>query len=154
MSLFYREIEVGNKPKGEAGFTLVEVLVAMVLLTVALLGMLGLLTANLKGIERSENQTIASNLAIEKIEDLKMIAFNNFGDVNVSDSVAASDPITRLNVDQVEDYGFIANYGQFRREVYITDGAAPINSKDVGVVVLWKGVTGTKLVLMRTTIAR
>lgn len=135
------------------GFTMIEVLVAIVLLSMALIALAGLMSSTIRSTNMGKNTTVASNLSQERMERIKMTASVNFD--NVVDAVAGSDPLTGTSPDSAEDYGAIAGYAAFRREVYITDqGAAPINAKDVAVRVLWRDVFGTHSVLLRTTLAR
>jgi len=147
-------IEISGRERDEMGFTLIEVLIAMMVLTIALIALAGLLSTTIRSTNLGKNTTIAANLAQEMMENLKMIATSNFDDAGVADTVASSDPVAGTNPDQVEDYGAIAGYATFRREVYITDGAAPVNSKDVAVRVIWSDGIGTHSTLLRTTLAR
>jgi len=136
----------------EGGFTLLEVLMAIVLVSVALLSLAGLLTTTIINTNLGKNTTVAANLAQQRLEDIKMTASVDFD--SVTDSASGSDPIAGLNPDMVEDYGAISGYTQFRREVYITDGSSPVNSKDLAVRVLWADKIGTHSTLLRTTLAR
>ena len=136
----------------EGGFTLLEVLMAIVLVSVALLSLAGLLTTTMINTNLGKNTTVASNLAQQKLESIKMNASVDFD--AVTDSAAGSDPVAATNPDMVEDYGAISGYDQFRREVYITNGSSPINSKDLAVRVVWADRLGTHSTLLRTTIAR
>lgn len=138
--------------RDDSGFTLIEVLIAIVLVSVALIALAGLLTTTLKSTNLGKNVTVAVNLAQQKMEDIRRAAAVNFD--SVTDSVSASDPIAGSNPDQVEDNGAITGYASFRREVYITDGSAPVNSKDVTVRVVWNDVMGAHKTLLRTTLAR
>ena len=138
--------------RGQDGFTLIEVLVAIMITAVALIGLAGLLASTVKNNDFSIRTTMATNLAQQKIEDLQRLAASDFD--SVVDSVAGSDPINALNPDQVEDYGSISGYETFRREVYITDGTSPVNSKDVAVRVVWKDAIGTHSTILRTVLAR
>ncbi|MBI5344933.1 MAG: hypothetical protein HZB83_06305 [Deltaproteobacteria bacterium] len=132
---------------------MIEVLIAILLLSMALIALAGLMTSTIRSTNMGKNTTIAANLAQERMERLKMTSSVNFD--NVVDAVAGSDPLTGANPDSSEDYGAIAGYAAFRREVYITDqGTAPINAKDVAVRVLWRDVFGTHSALLRTTLAR
>ncbi len=139
-------------PDGEKGFTLIEVLIAIMILAVALIALAGLMTSTIRNTDFGLKTTTAANLAQQKLEELQMLAASNFD--GVVDSVANSDPINALNPDQVEDYGAITGYEHFRREVYITDGASPVNSKDVAVRVEWKDALGTHSTIIRTILAR
>lgn len=138
--------------KDEGGFTLLEVLIAIVLVSVALIALAGLLTSTITNTSMGKNTTVAANLAQQKLEALKMTASVDFD--TVTDSASGSDPIAVLNPDMVEDYGSITGYPTFRREVYITDGSAPVNSKDVAVRVIWSDKLGSHSTMLRTVIAR
>lgn len=146
---------IRNRLKNSNGFTLLEVMVAIIILGVALIGLSGLLTTTMRSTTFGKNSTIADNLAREMLEELKrqaVLQFNIFPkpnpcvstDPEIIDCVAGSDPLAGVNPDHVEDYGAIANYASFRREVYITDDVAPPNTtlKDVAVRVLWQDATG------------
>lgn len=139
--------------KKENGFTLVEVLIAIVILSLGMLSLASLMPTTIKSANYGKNTTMAANLAQQKIEDLDRVASSNFD--NVVDSVAGSDPVNGVNPDQVEDYGSIAGYTLFRRETYVTNGAGPtVNIKDVAVRVLWREGLTTHQTLLRTSFAR
>ncbi len=161
---FTRVPSRGNRPsappglrcsRGKGGFTLIEVLLALVILSVALIGLAGLMATAIKSNALGKNATYASNLAQERLEALKLSATVDFDGAALTDTVAASNPLTGANPDSAEDYGAIAGYSTFRREVYITNGAGPtVNSKDVAVRVLWRDALGTHSTVLRTTMAR
>ena len=125
---------------------------AIVLVSVALLSLAWLLTTTMINTNLGKNTTVASNLAQQKLESIKMTSSVDFD--AVTDSAAGSDPVAATNPDMVEDYGAISGYDQFRREVYITNGSSPINSKDLAVRVVLADRLGTHSTLLRTTIAR
>lgn len=58
------------KPSNERGFTVIEVLVAMVLLTVALVSMAELMAVTLRLQQLGRNQTAATRLAQDKLDEL------------------------------------------------------------------------------------
>jgi type IV pilus modification protein PilV len=134
--------------KNERGFTLIEVMVAIVILTIGLISLAGLLTTTMRSTTFGKNTTIANNLAQQELEDIRRQATTNFA--SVIDSVAGSDPVNGVNPDQTE---VITNYiVDFTREVYISDIDA--NSKDVAVRVLWTDVIGaTHPTILRTILA-
>ncbi|MFQ5442537.1 MAG: prepilin-type N-terminal cleavage/methylation domain-containing protein [Thermodesulfobacteriota bacterium] len=139
--------------KREEGFTLIEVLVGIFILSMALIALAGLMSTTIRTGDFGRTTSEAANLAREKLEDIERAAMANFD--NVQDTVAGSDPVAGVNPDQVEDYGTIAGFSSFRREVYITDGALPVNSKDVAVKVLWSDTVGSgHSTIFRTTMAR
>ncbi len=141
--------------RGVKGFTLIEVLLALVILSVALIGLAGLMATAIKSNALGKNTTFASNLAQERLEALKMTAAVNFDGAALGDPVASSNPLTGANPDSAEDYGAISGYSSFRREVHITNGAGgTVNSKDVAVRVVWRDALGTHSTVLRTTMAR
>ncbi len=139
--------------EGQDGFTLLEIMISIFILTVALLTLSGLMTSSIRSTDFGRKTTEAANLARETLEQIERQAAVNFD--SVQDSVAGSDPVAGVNPDQVEDYGTISGHPSFRRETYITDGAAPVNSKDVAVKVIWDDTIGSgHNVIFRTVIAR
>lgn len=57
------------------GFTLIEVIVAILLLTVALLGLVSLTTMAIKGNAFNKTSSTATTLAKDKMEELKSMAY-------------------------------------------------------------------------------
>ena len=56
-----------------SGFTLIEVLVAMVILSIGLLGTAALITGIIRGNQVSNRVTTATTLAQDKMEDIKRV---------------------------------------------------------------------------------
>jgi prepilin-type N-terminal cleavage/methylation domain-containing protein len=69
------------KPTDERGFTLVEVLIAMVILTVALVSMAELMAITLRMQMMGRNETSAVRLAQSKIDELVAVDFDAVGTV-------------------------------------------------------------------------
>ncbi len=108
--------------RNKKGFTLVEILVAMTLLTTALLGMAGMTAALMQGTTFSNRLTVASTLAQDKMEDLTKLGYAN--------TATADTTVT-------EDYNSIPNFPFFKR-VTTTDVDSPAaGMKTVTVAVLW-----------------
>ena len=61
---------------GQKGFTLIEIMIAIFLLAVALLGLAAVTTSVIKGNSFSQTLTTATTLAKDKMEDLKGMSFN------------------------------------------------------------------------------
>jgi prepilin-type N-terminal cleavage/methylation domain-containing protein len=59
------------------GFTLVEVMVAMVVLAIGLLGMAGMTLMVIRGGTQASHMTYATNLASDKMESLKSLNYDN-----------------------------------------------------------------------------
>lgn len=65
------------KPSNERGFTLVEVLIAMIVLTVALVSLAQLMAITLRMQMLGRNQTAAIRVAQDKIDELMPLNFTN-----------------------------------------------------------------------------
>ena len=105
------------KRSGQDGFTLIEVLIAIVILSAGLLGMASLTIGIIRGNKLSNDLTMATTLAQDKMEEIRSYAYANV----VSETKAAC----------------AAPYAAFRREVaVVTDAPAP-GMKTVTVKVCW-----------------
>jgi type IV pilus assembly protein PilV len=103
------------------GFTLIEVLVTALLLTVGLLGTLGLTTGVIRGNFFSKNITSATAIAESQLE-----AVQNRGYVNATSAnfPAAAVAVTMGNVN-------------FARTTTITNDSPSANMKTISVTVSW-----------------
>ena len=68
------------------GFTLIEVMIAVFLLTVALLGTAALTTTVIRGNFFSQVSTTATTLAKDKMEELKAMPYNSLPTTEVTDA--------------------------------------------------------------------
>ena len=66
-----------TKIDNNKGFTLIEVLVAMVILSVGLLGTAALITGIINGNKVSNRITTATVLAQDKMEEIKSVGYSN-----------------------------------------------------------------------------
>jgi prepilin-type N-terminal cleavage/methylation domain-containing protein len=105
----------------EKGFTLVEVMIAVMVLAVAFLAMYQMQAMAVRGNETGNQVTIATVLAQDKMEEIRNTAYDNVISINFP----------------AENYGMVPNYPQFRREVTVTENG---RMKTVRVSVLWKVV--------------
>ena len=105
--------------KTEKGFTLLEVLVAIVLLVVGVAVLVGLFSNALIGSSDAENTTIAMNLIQGRMEEIRNLGFSNI--------------IPESKAD-------VSGFPEFQREVAIYDpeGDPTVNDlKQVTVTVYW-----------------
>lgn len=109
------------------GFTIIEVLAAIVILTVGLLGMASLTGAIIRGNRLSNDLTTATTLAQDEMEDIRRLGYSG---TPTSDTTVT------------EDYNSISGYPLYKRvtvtDVY-TSGTTwpPAGIKDITVTVYW-----------------
>ena len=106
------------------GFTLVEVLIAILILTVGLLGMASLTVAIIQGNKFSADLTTATTLAQDKMEEIRRIRETDYSNV-ITESIGDC----------------LSPYDQYRREVLVTDDSPAPNMKTVAVTVYWGGAS-------------
>lgn len=122
-----------------AGFTLIEVLVAIVILTVGLLAVGTMQISAIRGNFMGGNTSIALSLASEKMEDLLNRDYNH-ADLNDGVSANNSTLSSTTSVDHEEsisEEGMVGAGAFYRRIWNIADQASPI-TKNVMVIVTWE----------------
>ena len=117
-----------------AGFTLIESMVALVILSITLLALAGLQVTALRGNTLSRSMTTAVSIAEQKIEQLKNTPFAN----------VQSESSTQVTV---------ANRN-FTRQVTVTNDSPLLNTKTVSVLVTWQDKAKTHTVPLTTIIAQ
>ncbi len=115
-----------KRTKGCAGFTLLEVLVTIVVLSIGILVLSAMTVGTIRGLSYSDNLTTATALAQKQIEEIKNAPYD--------DVIVANYPL--------EDYGGIVGYQLYRRSVTITDATPEPNTKTVTVNVWWRDDAG------------
>jgi len=110
----------------DRGFTLIEVLIAMVILTIALVSMAELMAITLRMQQLGRNQTLAMRLAQDKVDELMSRNFT-FAQLAPGGSLAAD----VANHFDVPAAGTAANL-QYRRRWFVetiaSDNGAPADS--------------------------
>ena len=104
------------------GFTLLEILVAMVVLSIGLLGMAGLTAGIMRGNSLSNRMTTAVTLAQEKMEEIRRLGYSG---------TPATDTTT------TEDYDSIPHYPWYKRVAFIDVANPAAGMKMVSVTVYW-----------------
>jgi type IV pilus assembly protein PilV len=103
------------------GFTLVEILIATVIITITSLGIATLTAGVIRGNSFSKRLTTATTLAQDRLEQAKRMGYTNAG------SIAG-----------IENYGNIANYTGYKRVTSVTNNTPMSNTMNVNVIVCWK----------------
>ena len=106
-----------------SGFTLMEVLAAMLILSVGLLGMAALITGIISSNKLSNRISTATVLAQDKMEDIRRKGYDGVGNIGGSD----------------EDENPVTGYSKFRRVTSIKGVGTPAVSglKSITVTVSW-----------------
>lgn len=125
----------------QKGFTIIEVMIAVAILSVGLLGIASMQMSAIRGNNLSDNITCALALAEDKMEELLGM---NYGNHDLEDIVTANnDDLSRIDpgwIDRQElniDETGKTNAGQFRRIWNIADNKPIENNKTITVIVLW-----------------
>jgi type IV pilus assembly protein PilV len=125
------------KNEGKGGFSLLELLVAMLILTVGLLGTASLVVGITNGNVVSKEMTTATTLAQDKIEDMRRRTYPG---------------IPSTNTTTTEAYGSVPGFPSFKRVTQTEVGIPAANMKLVTVTVLWKN--DTRSTFSKTIISR
>jgi type IV pilus assembly protein PilV len=113
------------------GFSLIEILVAIAILSVGLLGTAALTASIIRGNQVSNKVTTATTLAKDKMENIKRVGYSN----TVSETRA-----------------FLSSpYNSYEREVTVVDDSPASNMKTVTVTVYWDT---NKSISLQTILAR
>lgn len=122
-----------NRKKRSKGFTLVEVLIAVLLLGIGMLSMASLAATVINGNSFSSKMTTASTLAEDRLEQVQRLGFAN----------AASAAGTESSVP---------GYASFSRVTTVTTGSPGANMLTATVTVSWD--SGARSLTMRTILAQ
>jgi len=121
------------------GFTLIEVLIAIAILAVGLLGMATLAGSIISYNQLAQHITTATALAQDKIEELKGSPY----------AAVAEGTVAESNIDASGSAG-----GMYNRNTEVDEDAAFQNTKTVEVTVSWAWKGNTHNVVLKTIIAR
>lgn len=123
------------------GFTIVEVMIAIAILTIGLLSVASMQIGAIKGNHFSDNTTCALTLAEDKMEELLSLDYNN---LELNDVLSANNnDLFRIDVGwfdkdemNIDETGKI-NAGHFRRIWNIADNKPIDGNKLITVIVTW-----------------
>lgn len=107
---------------GTNGFTLLEVLIAILVLTIGLMGMEALTVAIIKGNKQGNRMTTATTLAQDKMEAVRILGYSG---------MPSSD------TDVTEGYNTISNYPFHKRVTSTYINNPDTGMKKVTVTVYW-----------------
>lgn len=125
--------------KNEGGFTLIEVMISISILTIGLLAVASMQMSAIRGNNMSDNTTCALALAEDKMEELLGLSYSHADLANDPAAGNDSDLDSIVNVDH-EEAGIGENGlspGHFRRIWNIADNTPMSNNKTITVIVTW-----------------
>lgn len=128
------------KPGSESGLSLIELMVAMLLLAVALLGLAAAFAPSRIAIEEGNQITTGVGLARQTLENMRNRVYDS-----------TTDELTSANYP-AEAYGSIPNFPGYRRSVLIEDGVPQTNTKRVTVTVNYRDNKGVEQAVRLVTI--
>jgi type IV pilus assembly protein PilV len=121
---------VGN----DAGFTLIEIMISLVILSIALIALAGLQVRAIKGNAFSKRMTAAVSMAESKIEQIKNSPY-----ANIQSEAAAQ--FTQANIN-------------FTRQVAVTNNSPLPNTKTVNITVTWTDGSTSHTVPISTIVSQ
>ena len=131
-----------NTSTNQGGFTLIEVFIAIVLLTIGLLGTAALTTGVVRGNLNSKNTTTATAIAQSCFEENRRVGYSNAGAVPSGGSNNCLTGATNVTTGGVT----------FTRTLTIDTSVS--NIKMLTVVVNWsEGAAGAKSITLKTVLA-
>ena len=116
------------------GFTLIEVLITLVILSVGLLALAGLQISAIKGNANSKRMTMAVSISEKKIEQIKHTSYTS---------------IQSESAQQFFDGGI-----SFTRQVIMADNNPFQNTKKIDITVTWKDGSKSHTVPLSTIISQ
>lgn len=133
--------------RGNRGFTLLEVLIALAILSVGLLALAQMQIAAINGNLSASKMTIATTLAQDKIEELKGLDYddaqladtNPFNNDNMTDPSLPSfhPPDHEDSNNPIDESGGITGLRRYTRIWNIADNTPTSGVKTVVVIVFW-----------------
>ena len=118
----------------QSGLSLVELMVALLLLGVALMGLAAAFAPGRMAIQAGDQATTATFLARRVLEDMRNRAYDLDTDELVN---GATFPAST-------GYSGIPNYPGYRRTITITNGSPVAGTKTVTVAVIFRNSSGTE----------
>ncbi len=126
-----------RKSKNDKGFTLLEILIALSILSIGLLGLAGLTTSIIHGNMLSNKVTTATTLGQDRMEHFRRLGYS---------TTPTADTTT------TEDYNSIADYSSYKRVSFIDVNSPSAGMKTITVTVYWNSDAGS--VALNTILAQ
>jgi len=151
-----------HRPGGDAGFTLVEGMIAMVMLAVGLLAIAGLLDVALSRNVDANDLSQATHLASDMMERIRfnranVSAYSGIDSANSTTRPPSTQPMAQGDYDQWSARLAGARLGGARGQVAVAalgpQGASGLNQSQVTVTVTWSGAVLPHTLTLTTVVA-
>ena len=140
MKTYFRRYGRLMRNMGKSGFTLIEVLIGLSILTVGILGVASMQISAIRGNNFSDSTTTALILAEQKMEDLLSKNYDD-GDLNNVNPANDNnlDSLTLIDHNErVDENGETNNTRGYFRRIWNIDDDNPFNgNKTIRVIVTW-----------------
>jgi len=114
--------------RARPGFTLVEILIAALILTIGVISVLWVISDSLQGARRQHERQIATSLAQAKLEELRNISYQDLA--------------SGVEEDEYGEQILLDEYGRpggiYSRQWVVTEGSPMEGTKTVTVTVAWE----------------
>lgn len=126
--------------KKNTGFTILEVMIALVFLAVGLLGIAGLHHASISGNKSANSITMAVNLAEDKLEELKRLDFSDMAlsDTDGDKGDVGTDILANSSLFTNPDHANDSPVSALIRVWNVADSTPASGLKTVTVIVGWE----------------
>lgn len=151
-----------RRPRGEEGFTLIEGMIAMVMLAVGLLALAGLLDVALSRNVDANDLSQATHLASDMVERIRfnranVSAYSGLDSANSTTRPPSTQPMAQGDYDQWSARLASSKLGGARGQVTVTalgpQGVNGLNQSQVAVTVSWSGVVLPHTLTLTTVVA-
>ncbi|MGR3319088.1 MAG: type IV pilus modification PilV family protein [Candidatus Anammoxibacter sp.] len=126
------------------GFTLIEILLAIAVISIGMFAIMSSITAVMKGNAHSRKSTIATTLAMDKIEDLKRLGYNT----------VKGWPQTNIEGYGIDTANGESGYLSHKRVTTIFPDTPAANMLTGSITVFWISGPGTHSVNFTTILAK
>lgn len=128
------------------GLTLVEILVALGVLTIGLMTLLSAFPVAFSGVSSGRQSSTAVFLAVQRLEEIKAFAMS-------PDPAQGFANVTSANFP-AEPYTAISGYARYRRQIMVADSpVVPADTKGVRVAVFYRPTTAAGLAVYETMVS-
>ncbi|GGC03738.1 type IV pilin [Marinobacterium zhoushanense] len=140
---------IRNRLGKTAGFTLIEVLIALVVVTVGMAALLQLQSSFIKGATDSEQRAVAMALAEKKLEEFRdyqtIVEFDQIGSAASPTSEVEAVSVGKSSIDYTLNWSGINT---------VSSAVNASEYKEITVTVSWNGTDGVSSVALSTLLAR